>query len=816
MIAAEAESIDSHAVLRNNSETRTLLDTRMIDLIELATGKLNDPILMDWAIDRYREASEGRSKRQKVMEQQWFDDLTLRRWLNSDDQEILNRLFVHLPEEQFANVGQVIGERWNTWKGSLAFHSAPVLARYQPDLAWRCFAEPPGGRHRDVESILGVIRSLTVLPREDGVQLLKAVARQVLNSNEESFTREIKLSELVAASLVLDRVVALEVIEAQLKELSRERDWNRLLDQVARSLFGHSVYWQLASDIRKGETQQSFQQLQAFFREDAPLALMDKLCREKANLPELIELADNYLDEQDRTIVGLITRTAGSKRFAERQNLVADFLIGVVAATCEHQAIATDTMSLQEVVELLASDLTESRHFEALVARLAMFDQTEVVPVLSAMLERERRTYGSVWMAKAMGRLGWGTFVDPLTVVLGEDYGDFLCEAAKEALIRIGVPAQDHLIHHWDSLDSSQRIYGVSVIGDIGGEPAAVFARDRYEELLREEPEHWCQLALSAPERRLLELLEQHLPRQQRLFDETFYQLARLLEVTHPDLELIAERVKKAQEDIQARRVALQRGDWFNSALMIELKCPECGDSNEYEVRNVAINPESKGTDLMLADEFPCASCGHWVDFEFTSGAHLAISAELLKLTADPGNGFAGQSKVLSTPVVFFNGKQLPVSEVIARCKAAVATNPESIADWLRLGFCYHHALSRPRYGLDYVKRALDLEPNAVEAVFQKADALALQGDEAAALQLLDQALESKQNWRFFLTDVASPGQLTAQFANLYNELLRRLDMTDRASLHASFLGAPKKVGRNDPCPCGSGKKYKKCCLAKH
>ena len=24
--------------------------------------------------------------------------------------------------------------------------------------------------------------------------------------------------------------------------------------------------------------------------------------------------------------------------------------------------------------------------------------------------------------------------------------------------------------------------------------------------------------------------------------------------------------------------------------------------------------------------------------------------------------------------------------------------------------------------------------------------------------------------------------------------------------------GTPGKVGRNDPCPCGSGKKYKKCC----
>ncbi len=25
---------------------------------------------------------------------------------------------------------------------------------------------------------------------------------------------------------------------------------------------------------------------------------------------------------------------------------------------------------------------------------------------------------------------------------------------------------------------------------------------------------------------------------------------------------------------------------------------------------------------------------------------------------------------------------------------------------------------------------------------------------------------------------------------------------------------AATKVGRNDPCPCGSGKKHKKCCLA--
>ena len=46
---------------------------------------------------------------------------------------------------------------------------------------------------------------------------------------------------------------------------------------------------------------------------------------------------------------------------------------------------------------------------------------------------------------------------------------------------------------------------------------------------------------------------------------------------------------------------------------------------------------------------------------------------------------------------------------------------------------------------------------NEMPAVFQKAEAMAMQGEEVAAFQLLDQALESKERWRFFLTDVANP-----------------------------------------------------------
>ena len=37
----------------------------------------------------------------------------------------------------------------------------------------------------------------------------------------------------------------------------------------------------------------------------------------------------------------------------------------------------------------------------------------------------------------------------------------------------------------------------------------------------------------------------------------------------------------------------------------------------------------------------------------------------------------------------------------------------------------------------------------------------------------------------------------------------------DKAQVKKQPVRKEKKVGPNDPCPCGSGKKYKKCCMQK-
>ena len=44
------------------------------------------------------------------------------------------------------------------------------------------------------------------------------------------------------------------------------------------------------------------------------------------------------------------------------------------------------------------------------------------------------------------------------------------------------------------------------------------------------------------------------------------------------------------------------------------------------------------------------------------------------------------------------------------------------------------------------------------------------------------------------------------------NSFLKQSDSNAKKNNNSPYIRSGKKVGRNDPCPCGSGKKYKQCC----
>ncbi len=56
--------------------------------------------------------------------------------------------------------------------------------------------------------------------------------------------------------------------------------------------------------------------------------------------------------------------------------------------------------------------------------------------------------------------------------------------------------------------------------------------------------------------------------------------------------------------------------------------------------------------------------------------------------------------------------------------------------------------------------------------------------------------------------------QIAASVAAIYRFWLLRRQAVHESMVAATVRRGEPKVGRNDPCPCGSGKKFKKCCGA--
>jgi hypothetical protein len=65
-----------------------------------------------------------------------------------------------------------------------------------------------------------------------------------------------------------------------------------------------------------------------------------------------------------------------------------------------------------------------------------------------------------------------------------------------------------------------------------------------------------------------------------------------------------------------------------------------------------------------------------------------------------------------------------------------------------------------------------------------------------------------------FLEEMEAQGRLAGgRTLGLYVAALREAYLDAAAGRAPSLTRPAPKVGRNDPCPCGSGRKFKKCCL---
>jgi hypothetical protein len=75
--------------------------------------------------------------------------------------------------------------------------------------------------------------------------------------------------------------------------------------------------------------------------------------------------------------------------------------------------------------------------------------------------------------------------------------------------------------------------------------------------------------------------------------------------------------------------------------------------------------------------------------------------------------------------------------------------------------------------------------------------------------------VQKADRWYGVLLDTdGDPAFMTGlEFPWAFDEALENEAAPFRLRSVTHALAGKRKIGRNEPCPCGSGKKYKKCCL---
>ena len=96
---------------------------------------------------------------------------------------------------------------------------------------------------------------------------------------------------------------------------------------------------------------------------------------------------------------------------------------------------------------------------------------------------------------------------------------------------------------------------------------------------------------------------------------------------------------------------------------------------------------------------------------------------------------------------------------------------------------------------LDGIDESLK-EPNPIETMDENTE-VSLSFDKEI---LYKNMVAAKADWLYELP----------QWKEIYSE--EELKKLYKEQKESTTIRKEKKIGRNDPCPCGSGKKYKKCC----
>jgi len=280
--------------------------------------------------------------------------------------------------------------------------------------------------------------------------------------------------------------------------------------------------------------------------------------------------------------------------------------------------------------------------------------------------------------------------------------------------------------------------------------------------------------------------------------------------------EIEAEAEARSREHSKIQE-ALSAGDLtavLDQSLNLELKCRRCRKTYTYPVEEVTVLHDAKG-DYIIADHIRCKNCGALDDYEKTSSANMAVMGRNLALLAmgDKAKKYYERGPLRFAQSKRIGGKERSIEEALLYYEQMLAQKPDHVPYLIG----YANTLSNAKRAEDAVaayRKAVEHDPLAVEAIVSLGQNAAAYGRLEEAYGYLKQAVDILDYGHYYRVD-QDLGDFKAGVYEVYARAALNLGKDLEPMARPAAPAKKLKIGRNDPCPCGSGKKFKKCCLSK-
>ncbi|MCX5999137.1 MAG: SEC-C metal-binding domain-containing protein [Chloroflexi bacterium] len=573
------------------------------------------------------------------------------------------------------------------------------------------------------------------------------------------------------------------------------------------------------------------------------------------------------LQDEGKRLAALRT-AAGGRTFpwAEGER---DFLLAATLATYRNTAcrrLIAEASTVSDMWDLLVMKPWRKPPTEELLALAAAQPPEDAVRTLSDYLAGD--LVDASCCLDVLNRLDSpGRFQLLLDLMDDTDeYSDIVSSEACQQFEKSGPQAASFMISRYDQLSPYLQDFLPGLLDRFPTPEVVDFCLSHLAGLLRREDSlDFVYVLGQIASPRFLEPLLQEWIEGESDIGEAIQLIAEVNDVKDQRIEVVIQDLARQQRD---------EGQPAGSPLIsLPLRCTSCGRTFRYRIGTVHV---SQDNELVLGDIIQCKGCGALESYQRTSESHLAMAAELARVAslrrsgekkAPPDTPLKLGTKI-EMKALGRNVKSL--SEAYHLLKAEIEKHPRDADLQKRMGNLLKNG-GKPDLALPYFMESLQLDAQNAESCafiveilidqkrYQEAAPylerlvpLCRKGRMDESLRrdmfsaLLDQVyvVEKETGHHVDIFGQAAPRPLSGM-GHVVTLGLQSRDVDDgedfdylyytfrhgkapstlpgAAGHREPFLSRGEdrtepsvrnepKVGRNDPCPCGSGKKYKKCC----